>query len=403
MYENWAIIAGFIFLYSVLAGKLERTPVSGAVVFVLCGFAFGPLGLGWIDLDISTETLKTLVEITLALVLFIDAANADMDELRRSFRLPQRMLLVAFPLTIGLGFGFGLLIFDGLAVIEVAILATMLAPTDAALGKAVVTNKSVPANIRETLNVESGLNDGLAVPILFVLLALAVGPHADSAHGGGALTLVVEEIGIGLVVALVVTVSGVWILRACAKRGWITDIWRQVPLGALAITCFAVAQSIGGSGFIAAFVGGLLFGVLAKHEKHDLLLSTEGTAETLGLVTWVVFGAAVVGTISSQFSWTALLYAVLSLTVIRMLPVFLSLAGTGLDVRSKLFLGWFGPRGLASIVFGIIVLNEHLPGGETLTLVVVYTVLLSVVAHGVSAIPLSAAFAARAKADAVKN
>ncbi len=395
MYQNLAVIAAFVFLYSVVAGKLERTPISGAIVFIVFGFAFGPLGLGLVNLDVSAETLKTLVEITLALVLFIDAANADLGELRRSFKLPQRMLLIAFPLTIVFGFGVGLLFFSDLALIEVAILATILAPTDAALGKAVITNTSVPANIRECLNVESGLNDGLCVPVLFVFLALAAGPHSEAAHSGLAIELVAEEIGIGLIVGLGLTILGAWILRACTKRGWITEIWRQIPVGALAIACFAVAQSIGGSGFIAAFAGGLLFGALTKKHKHELLLAAEGTSETMGLITWVVFGAAVVGNVSLTFNWLAFVYAVLSLTVIRMVPVFISLSGTGINVTSKLFLGWFGPRGLASIVFGIIVLNERLPGGETLTLVVVYTVILSVVAHGLTANPLSAAFGPR--------
>ena len=189
MYQNLAVIAAFVFLYSVVAGKLERTPISGAIVFIVFGFAFGPLGLGLVNLDVSAETLKTLVEITLALVLFIDAANADLGELRRSFKLPQRMLLIAFPLTIVFGFGVGLLFFSDLALIEVAILATILAPTDAALGKAVITNTSVPANIRECLNVESGLNDGLCVPVLFVFLALAAGPHSEAAHSGLAIEL----------------------------------------------------------------------------------------------------------------------------------------------------------------------------------------------------------------------
>ena len=395
MYENWAVIAAFVFLYSVVAGRIERTAINGAIVFIGFGLIFGPLGLGFLTLNVSADTLKTLVEMTLALVLFVDAAQADLGVLRRSFRLPQRMLLIAFPLTILLGIGVGAVMFDELALIEIAILATILAPTDAALGKAVITNKSVPADVRECLNVESGLNDGLAVPVLFVLLAIAVGSHHEGRTFVFALELVAEEIGIGLVVGLGLTLLGAWILGFCTRRGWITESWRQLPVGALAIACFAVAQSIGGSGFIAAFAGGLLFGALAKQHKHDLLLATEGTSDTLALITWVVFGAAIVGVVIVEVNWLALTYAVLSLTVIRMLPVFLSLAGTGLRVEGKLFLGWFGPRGLASIVFGIIVLNAQLPGGDTLTQVVVYTVLLSVIAHGLTANAFSEALGKR--------
>lgn len=395
MYENWAVIAAFVFLYSVVAGRIERTAINGAIVFIGFGLIFGPLGLGFLTLNVSADTLKTLVEMTLALVLFVDAAQADLGVLRRSFRLPQRMLLIAFPLTILLGIGVGVVMFDELALIEIAILATILAPTDAALGKAVITNKSVPADVRECLNVESGLNDGLAVPVLFVLLAIAVGSHHEGRTFVFALELVAEEIGIGLVVGLGLTLLGAWILGFCTRHSWITESWRQLPVGALAIACFAVAQSIGGSGFIAAFAGGMLFGALAKQHKHDLLLATEGTSDTLVLITWVVFGAAIVGVVIVEVNWLALTYAVLSLTVIRMLPVFLSLAGTGLRFEGKLFLGWFGPRGLASIVFGIIVLNAQLPGGDTLTQVVVYTVLLSVIAHGLTANAFSEALGKR--------
>jgi NhaP-type Na+/H+ or K+/H+ antiporter len=340
------------------------------------------------------------VELTLALVLFTDAAHADLGELRRSFRMPQRLLVLSLPLTIILGIVFALLMFDHLTFFEAAILATILAPTDAALGKAVITNKQVPVEIRECLNAESGFNDGLCVPILLVFLALATGSSGDGGNVGFALLLFVEEVGIGMVVGVGLTLAGGWLLRYCAEREWITETWRQLPVSALAIACFAVAQSIGGSGFIAAFVGGILFGALAKKQKHKLLVATESNSDTLALITWVFFGATVIGHLSEYINWMAFLYALLSLTVIRMLPVFLSLAGLGMDAKSKLFIGWFGPRGLASIVFGIIVLNEALPGGETLTLVVVYTVVLSVIAHGLTANPLAGALGkALARAD----
>ena len=201
MYENLAILAAFIFLYSIASGGLERTPVNGALVFTAFGLALGPLGLGLLSLDVDKEGLRTLAELTLALVLFTDAANANLGVLKRSFHIPQRLLLIGLPLTILLGFGAGVLLFDGLTLFEIAILATMLAPTDAALGKAVVTNAAVPSSIREGLNVESGLNDGICVPILFVFLALATDTGAADGTPLLALKLVAEEIGVGLAVA----------------------------------------------------------------------------------------------------------------------------------------------------------------------------------------------------------
>jgi len=397
MYEDLAILAVFLFLYSVTAGGWERTPVSGALVFAAFGLAFGPLGLALLDLDVTAEGLRGLAEVTLALVLFTDAANADLGVLKRSMRIPQRLLLFGLPLTILLGFGAGVALFGNLTLLEIAILATMLAPTDAALGKAVVTNEAVPANIREGLNVESGLNDGICVPILFVFLALAAGTGGDEGTHILALKLVAEEIGIGLAVGVGLTLLGARLIKLCAEKGWITETWHQLPVIGLAVSCFSLAQILGGSGFIACFCGGLLFGALAKQHKPPLLLAAEGTGDTLALITWVIFGAAVVGQTIGALTWQVVLYAALSLTVVRMLPVFLTLAGMGLRSDEKLFMGWFGPRGLASIVFAVIVLNEQLAGAQTIAMTVACTIGLSILAHGLSANPLVAALGTRIK------
>jgi NhaP-type Na+/H+ or K+/H+ antiporter len=397
LYENLAIIAVFAFVYSAIAGGVERTFVSGPMVFLGFGLALGPLGLGILDLDVSNTELRVLADLTLALVLFIDAANINMDVLKRNIQIPRKMLGLGLPLVILLGFGVAVVIFDNLSLFEMAILATMLAATDAALGKAVVTNEAVPPRVREALNAESGLNDGICVPILFVFMALAVGSNTEGSSVELALKLVAQEIGIGRVVGLGLAALGTWILKQCAKRGWVTDIWGQLPVFALAVGCFATAQSLHGSGYIAAFTGGLLFGVLARDHKHELLHAAEGPAETFALFTWVVFGSAVAGQAFEYFSWQVVLYSVLSLTLIRVLPIYLSLSGSGEPRDCKLFLGWFGPRGLASIVFAIIVLNENLPGGHTLAMTVVCTVFFSVFAHGLTANPLAAALAAKYK------
>ncbi len=388
MYAELSILALFIFLYSMVAGRIERSAISGPMVFVVAGFLMGPFGFGWLKGDATSSGLRTLADLTLALILFHDAANADMSILKRHFRIPSRMLLPGLPGVFALGFGWAVLMFDGLTLYEAAILATMLAATDAALGKAVITNKAVPARIREGLNVESGLNDGICVPIVLFFIALSVG----GAHGeseASALALVAQELGIGMAVGLSLALIGALLLRWCIKQGWVTKIWMQVTVVGLAIASFAAAQSLHGSGYIAAFTGGMLFGFMAKDATHKLVLAAEATGETLALVTWMLFGAMVIGPAFKQFSWDVVVYALLSLTVIRVLPIFLSLARTGESVSSRLFLGWFGPRGLASIVFAIIVINAEVPGGEFLALVVICTVFLSLVAHGVTARPLA--------------
>jgi len=265
MYKQFAILAIFTFLYSLISGRIKNLPISGPIIFVLVGLVVGPFGLGWFKGDISRDVYRVLVDLTLTLVLFIDAANADISVLRRQVALPTRMLLLGLPGTILLGFFFAWVLFDGLTLYEMAILATMLAATDAALGKPVVTNEMILPRLREGLNCESGLNDGLCVPILLVFIALAHGQTETSA-----LTLVAKEIGIGAIVGLAVTGGGAWLLKLSARSGWVSEVWVQVSVPSLALACFAIAQSLHGSGYIAAFTGGMLFGSLAKQAKHQL-------------------------------------------------------------------------------------------------------------------------------------
>jgi sodium/hydrogen antiporter len=395
VYLDLAILALFILVYSSVAGRVERTWVSGPIVFTLFGLLIGPVGLDLLSFKTDGETLRTLAELTLALVLFTDAAGADMGVLRKTEALPIRLLLIGLPLTILLGFGVGVLIFKQLSLVEIALLTTMLAPTDAALGKAVVSNKAVPDSVRQGLNVESGLNDGICVPILFVFLALASGKGGEGGPWQLAMELVAEEIGIGLAVGLALTTMAASLLRFAKGKGWFTHTWIQIPVVALALGCFAVAQFLGGSGFIAAFTGGLLFGALAKQHREEFLLAAEGTGDTLALITWVIFGSAVVGQALGYFSWLDLFYAMLSLTLIRMLPVFLSLTGMGVSTEGKLFIGWFGPRGLASIVFGVIVVNAKLPNSGPIAMTVVCTIMLSILGHGITANPWAKAFGKR--------
>jgi len=387
VYQDLVILAVFTFFYSTVAGAIERTWIGGAIIFTAFGLLIGPVGLDLISFKADAETIRTLAELTLALVLFTDAAGADLAVLRKTEALPTRLLLIGLPLTILLGFGVALLFFPKLSLLEVALLATMLAPTDAALGKAVVTNETVPASVRQGLNVESGLNDGICVPILFVFLTLATGKAGEGGTWQLALMLVVKEIGIGLAAGLLLTLVAGWLLKFAWQRRWLTETWIQIPMIALALVCFAAAQLAGGSGFIAAFSGGLLFGALAKKYREDFLRAAEGTGDTMALITWVIFGSALVGRAIGHFNWAILVYAILSLTLIRMLPVFFALAGLNVSTEEKLFIGWFGPRGLASIVFAVIVVNANLPNSGPIAMTVVCTIMLSIVAHGVSANP----------------
>ena len=396
-YQNVAVVAGFALIYSLLASRLERTPISGALVYVIAGFLCSPYVFGLIDIRMGGEGLSTLAELTLALVLFTGAANTNLATLRKVESIPIRLLLIGLPLTIALGLGVGYLIFDGLGLFEIALLATMLAPTDAALGQAVVTNEAVPDSVRESLNVESGLNDGICVPVLLFFLALAAGQTDAGQAAGLVFELPLKAIGIGVLVGIAGGVLGSEVLEFCTQRKWVSGTWLQVPVIALAMLCFAASQGLGGSGFIACFVGGLIFGGLAKRHKKAYLDAAEGNGDFMALVTWFVFGAAAIGLTLQFLDWRVFVYALLSLTIVRIVPVFLCVSGLKLQFDTKLFMGWFGPRGLASIVFVVMVLADKLPGSEILLTTVTWTILLSIVLHGITANPLAAVYGARAK------
>jgi sodium/hydrogen antiporter len=233
------------------------------------------------------------------------------------------------------------------------------------------------------------------VPIVVLLLGLAVGTQIEGGTMGRVARVVVEAIGLGALIGVALTWSTIWMLRFAERRGWISEHWVEIPIVALAAACFAAAQAVGGSGFIACFVGGLLLSGLGERHKKELLRGAEHAGEALALLTWVVFGGIVVARLIGRVTWPALLYAVLSLTVVRMLPVFLCLIGTRTSAVDRLFIGWFGPRGLATIVFAVLVLDEHLPGNDTIMLAAGWTILLSVIAHGVTANPLAKAIAIR--------
>ncbi|HMB60157.1 MAG TPA: cation:proton antiporter [Xanthomonadales bacterium] len=384
MNEQLAFLAIFVFLFSLVSGRVSRSFISGPMIFVATGLLMGPSGLGWFSGEEFRDSLHWLADFTLALFLFTDAANANLTTLKKASGIPARLLLIGLPGSIALGFTAAFYLFDVLTLFEAAMLGTMLAATDAALGKAVVTNKSVPGRIREGLNVESGLNDGLCVPVLFVFVALEVGGERGLGEGLIA-ELLARELGLGVLIGITTAAIGAWFWGFFGRLRWTSGVWSQITPAALAISCFAIAQTFHASGYIAAFSGGLLFGYLSRGHAEEVVFAAEGIAETMALLTWFLFGFAVVGRSFSLFSWPVLAYALLSLTLIRMLPVFLALMGSGEKAGAKLFIGWFGPRGLASIVFSIIVLEKGLPGAEFMALVVTSTVLSSLVLHGVSA------------------
>ena len=379
-----ATVAALLVVYAALSRRLEPLSVSGPMFFMTAGLLAGP-GLGLLELDVDGELIKHLAEITLTLVLFADASRISMRALRSEFKVPVRLLSVGLPLTIVAGTLAGVGLLPGIGLSEACVLAVVLACTDAALGQAVVTDERIPSRIRQGLNVESGLNDGLCVPLFYIAIAVA---GAES--GGSAAQLVFEAIGLGLVGGLVGGAAGGLVLRFARAGRPVETHWLHIMVVGSAGLAAGVATTIGGSIFIAAFSGGVLFGVLRDRADGDVTELVDEGGELFNAVTFIVFGGAILGPLLDEITWQVLLYAVLSLTVVRMLPVALAMLGTGARRETVAFVGWFGPRGLASIVFAVILVDEtELAHLDTLLLAIAVTVAISVYAHGLTARPMT--------------
>jgi NhaP-type Na+/H+ or K+/H+ antiporter len=390
-----AVIALGLIAVGVVSRRIDGTPLTPAIIFVGVGLLFGTQALDLIDTSPTGEAVKLLAEATLTVVLFADASRIDLRTLRREYAVPARLLGIGLPLTIALGALLAAAFFGTLSVPEALVLAVLLAPTDAALGQAVVTEPRLPSRIRQGLNVESGLNDGICVPLLFIVLAVA---EADAGETGAAhaARIVVEEIGFGIVGGVLAGAFVAAVVVVGTRRRLIDSSWLQILPVAGAALAYGIAAPLGGSGFIAAFVAGMTFGALRRPaEGGELTFLTDELGELLNGVTLLVFGAVLLWPALDGLTWRIGLYAVASLTVVRLLPVAISMLGTGARPPTIAFLGWFGPRGLASIVFAVIVVEEaDLPHATTILLTTYATVALSVLAHGVTAAPLARRYAA---------
>jgi NhaP-type Na+/H+ or K+/H+ antiporter len=384
-----AIIALALIAVAGVSKRLAGSPITPAILFVSIGILVGPKVLDKVGLSSSGSTVRALAEATLALVLFSDASRIDLRKLRGEFSLPLRLLGIGLPLTIALGALAGAVIFDQLTIWEAVILAIVLAPTDAALGQAVVTEPRVPGPIRQGLNIESGLNDGICVPLLFAAVA-AADIQSHISEGRGAITLLLEEIGYGLLGGVAAGLLIGAVVVYAGRRDLIDGTWRQVIPATGVALAYGIASALDGSGFIAAFVAGIVFHAVIKRDPGEINQLTDEVGVVLNGVTFILFGAILLGPSLGKLSWGLALYAVLSLTIVRMAPVAISMLGSHARVPTLGFLGWFGPRGLASIVFAVIVVKESsLPHEHLMALAIYLTVGLSVFVHGLTASPLA--------------
>jgi len=384
--ETAVFFVGLLFLHSLVSRRLGRTPITAPMVFTAAG-----LLAEWVHPrlhlpQLNLEFFLGVAETGLVLLLFADASRTQLRVLGHIRNLPARLLGPGMLLTLALGMVAAKVIFPGLTLAEAGILAAILAPTDAGLGQVIVTSEKIPLAIRQALNVEAGLNDGLSVPFLLFFMALAASPTlgGDARLGG----LMMEQLGYGAAIGGLIGLAGGGLLGWAQRSGWMDKSWEQLGLVSLPLMCLIVSEPAGASMFIAAFVAGLTVQVGFPKAGHHSVELTEQWGQVFNLSVFLFFG------IMAARAWTAiqlphLLYAAISLTVVRMLPVAVALRGTRMAPETVLFMGWFGPRGLASIVLGLVYLEHAAPAGSggTVRLTVIATVILSIFAHGISALP----------------
>ena len=388
--SDLAIVAALVFGWGTLSARLERFDVTAPITFVLAGLLLTHGPLAFLSVVPSKELIKELAELTLALVLFSDASRVGLHELRVDAGLYLRLLGAALPLTIGLGTLLALAL-TGTNIWFALLVGAALAPTDAALGAGMMSNPVVPARIRRLINVESGLNDGIATPFVLVALAGAATGGQVAGHGPAAAA---AELAVGILVGVAAGSAGGMLVNTARRRGWAAEGFAGSAVLGLAVCAYASAVAVHGNGFIAAFVGGLAFGTTGGRRGQPLVPFVEETGALVSLLVWLAFGAVAVAPAMETLTWQLVLYAILSLTVIRMVPVAVALAGARLGWATIALVGWFGPRGLASVVFALLALEDlGSPAAGHAVAVITITVLLSVVAHGATADPIATRYA----------
>jgi sodium/hydrogen antiporter len=390
-----AVAAACFVVWGLVSARLERLYVSGPIAFVVMGLvvANGPTAI--VHMSLKSSTVRDLAELTLAIVLFCDAARVNVHALRRDVALPTRLLGIGLPLTVGAGAVAAFAVLPGATWWVAALIATIVAPTDAALGASIMQDVRVPAAMRRLLNVESGLNDGIVTPFVNLFLAGALSGEAVVRSN---LSLAVRELGIGLAIGLGAGLVGGVLLHWSTRRHWADVAFEPLAVLGLALAAYAFAVEAGGNGFVAAFVAGMAFGSALPHDRAPSMDFAGDAGELLSLLVWLTFGALMVVPGFEHATWADVLFALLAITLIRMAPVAIALSGSGLDRVTVAFVGWFGPRGLASIVFGLLAFDVlSRPDASLVLTSVTVTITMSVLAHGASASPLARRYGAYAE------
>lgn len=382
------ILAAGLLSFGLVSQRIERLALTAPMLFLLLGVASGPLLFDWSAPALESSALKIIAELTLALILFTDASQVQRSHLVKFENLPIRLLGIGLPLTMLAGAAIAFIMYPGHWQVAVMI-GIILAPTDAALAQSVFSASAIKEKLRHSITVESGLNDGLALPFLLLIIAIASAGDLSTVDPWYWGNFLFKQIALGALVGVAVGYLGGYLLEKAVKHDWMDPVFQRLASVALALVTYTGAEHSGGNGFIAVFMAGLFL-----HAGRTMVITRlkefgEAEGQLLTLVMFFLFGLIYIPDALPQVTFETVLYAFLSLTLIRIIPVLLALSGTGLSIKEKLFLGWFGPRGIASILYLLMVVEqlgfaEQLPGYQLLFPTVVTTVVLSIFVHGMS-------------------
>jgi NhaP-type Na+/H+ or K+/H+ antiporter len=370
--------------YAVVSGLVKRWYIAPALIFAGFGMALGPFGFGVIDAATDTESFTILAQLALTVILFNQAAMLDLRSVVRRGHVTFRLLVIGIPLSIVLGTVVALLAMPVMPLWEAVCLAAIVAPTEVALIDALLEDRRIPQQVRHALSAESGCYDGLALAAMLAALALA-SEAAKPDPGRWAWFAVRTEV-VSVVVGVGIGVIGGLVIARSRRRGWMSDTWAQLATLALALVCFEVGERLHGSGFVAAFAGGLAYSMMVRRAESDIPTQVSDAAgQLLELMVFAMFGGYAVFVGWRDAGWRVILFAVLALIVVRLVAVSVALVGTDLPARSRLFIGWFGPRGIGTLVLGLLMIERgEIQQADVITQATVVAITVSLVVHSLT-------------------
>jgi NhaP-type Na+/H+ or K+/H+ antiporter len=384
----FALIAAVLMLAALLSGIVERIPVSFPMIFLGLGFVLGGSGLDVIPITLHSPALETIAILSLSFVLFLDAVHLRFGELGREWVVPVLALGPGTLLTVAF-----IALFAALALrlspLQALLLGTILASLDPVVLRDVVRDERIPRAIRGALQTESGTNDLVVLPLLLILATLAEGQSRDAL---GWLVLVVQLFLLGPLAGVAVGLVAVWLMRPVQARITIDRAYLALYGVGTILAAYVAGEAVGGSGFLAVFAAGAVTVALDYNLCDCFLEYGETTSEMAMLLAFLLFGALLSSLLGGVALLPALLFALLVLAVARPLAIGVVLRHAPISGRGRRFIGWFGPRGLSSLLFGLLVVTEGVPGAERLLALTGVVVIVSVIAHGVSAAPLAARY-----------